>query len=214
MSPEDYLIHELAERAGVSVRTIRYYINEGLLPPPDSKGRYATYTESYLHRLELIQRLKDAFLPLKEIRERVRGLTDPQVLDLLATLPAAGEPSAPPSASPPPAPAVSSALDYINRLREVQQTPYGSRPKESRPRPAPPSPSAPPPPLAKRSALPETEKSMTTIQTGPERWERIELADGIELHVRQPAARPLRSQIQRLIEFARSLFNPQEGNHD
>ncbi|MDP9381147.1 MAG: MerR family DNA-binding transcriptional regulator [Chloroflexota bacterium] len=27
-------ISELAERAGVSLRTVRYYVSEGLLPPP------------------------------------------------------------------------------------------------------------------------------------------------------------------------------------
>jgi DNA-binding transcriptional MerR regulator len=61
MSPEEYPIRELAERAGVSVRTVRYYIQEGLLPAPDTQGRFASYTEEHLDRLELIRRLKEAF---------------------------------------------------------------------------------------------------------------------------------------------------------
>ncbi|MCL4562693.1 MAG: MerR family transcriptional regulator, partial [Chloroflexi bacterium] len=56
------LIHELARRAGVSVRTIRYYIEEGLLPPPGNLGRYSLYGEEYLDRLELIRQLKAAYL--------------------------------------------------------------------------------------------------------------------------------------------------------
>src|SRR3989304_7048216 len=83
---EDLLIHELADQAGVSVRTIRYYISQGLLPAPEPKGRYATFNEDYRLRLELIRRLKEAFLPLKEIRDRIAGLDPAQVQSLLDQL--------------------------------------------------------------------------------------------------------------------------------
>jgi DNA-binding transcriptional MerR regulator len=72
MTTEELLIHELAEKAGVSVRTIRYYIEEGLLPPPTYEGKYSFYSTAYLDRLELIRRLKDSYLPLREIREIMR----------------------------------------------------------------------------------------------------------------------------------------------
>lgn len=71
MVDSDYQINELAKRAGVSVRTIRFYIDEGLLPAPTNRGRYSTYTDEYLDRLELIRMLKDRFLPLKRIRGQV-----------------------------------------------------------------------------------------------------------------------------------------------
>jgi len=80
---EELLIHELAEKMGISIRTIRYYISEGLLPAPDTKGRYATFSEESLLRLELILKLKDAFLPLKEIRDRIVGLDQTQIKELL-----------------------------------------------------------------------------------------------------------------------------------
>ena len=57
MVDSDYQINELAKRAGVSVRTIRFYIDEGLLPAPTNRGRYSTYTDEYLDRLELIRML-------------------------------------------------------------------------------------------------------------------------------------------------------------
>ena len=76
-------ISELADAAGVTIRTIRYYIKEGLLPPPKTQGRYALYDSTYLNRLELIRRWKDSYLPLKEIRARVQPLSDHEVEMLL-----------------------------------------------------------------------------------------------------------------------------------
>jgi DNA-binding transcriptional MerR regulator len=79
MTTEELLIHELAERAGISVRTIRYYIEEGLLPQPSYQGKYSYYSKAYLDRLELIRRLKDSYLPLKEILSIMNSLSDEDV---------------------------------------------------------------------------------------------------------------------------------------
>ncbi len=73
---ENLLIHELAERAKTTVRTIRYYTDEGLLPQPVMQGKYAYYTPNHIQRLELIQRLKNSYLPLKEIRQIMLSLSD------------------------------------------------------------------------------------------------------------------------------------------
>jgi DNA-binding transcriptional MerR regulator len=68
----EYLrIGELAEAAGVSVATIKYYIREGLLPPPSVKtGRtMAYYDQAYLERLRAIRTLREEhFLPVRVIR--------------------------------------------------------------------------------------------------------------------------------------------------
>jgi DNA-binding transcriptional MerR regulator len=86
MTDDQLLISELAERAGVSVRTIRFYINEGLLPPPEGRGRYSAYDEEYLTRIELIKRLKSAFLPLKEIKRMVESLSKEEIEHMLRHL--------------------------------------------------------------------------------------------------------------------------------
>jgi len=39
MADDPLLINDLAKKAGVSVRTIRYYVKEGLLPAPQFRGR-------------------------------------------------------------------------------------------------------------------------------------------------------------------------------
>ena len=75
---ERYSLKELADRTGVSARTIRYYTEQGLLPPPAARGRYAVYTNIHVDRLREIVRLKEAFLPLSTIRERLSGLPDEQ----------------------------------------------------------------------------------------------------------------------------------------
>ncbi|MGI9252815.1 MAG: MerR family transcriptional regulator [Thermomicrobiales bacterium] len=74
---------ELTEAANVSVRTVRYYIAEGLLPPPLGSGPASFYTPAHRERLQLIGRLKDAYLPLKEIRRRLAGVEDAELPALL-----------------------------------------------------------------------------------------------------------------------------------
>lgn len=70
-APEYLRIGELAERAGVSVATIKYYIREGILPPPPIKtGRtMGYYDQAYLDRVKTIRVLREEhFLPLRVIR--------------------------------------------------------------------------------------------------------------------------------------------------
>lgn len=58
---------ELAHAAGVSPRTVRYYIQRGLLPAPDFRGAETAYGREHLLRLQAIRRLQDQFWPLDAI---------------------------------------------------------------------------------------------------------------------------------------------------
>lgn len=61
-------IGELAERAGVTPRTIRYYESLGLLGPSEREGAgFRYYTEAELTRLQTIHNLKGLGLSLEEI---------------------------------------------------------------------------------------------------------------------------------------------------
>ena len=71
-------IQELASAAGVTTRTIRYYVEQGVLPPPE-RGRPAEYTGEHLRRLDLIRRLKEQYLPLEEIRDMLQRLSPEEV---------------------------------------------------------------------------------------------------------------------------------------
>ena len=77
-------IQELADRAEVTTRTIRYYVEQGVLSPPE-RGRPAEYTEEHVEQLALIKRLKEQYLPLEEIREALQSLS-PQDVERLAQL--------------------------------------------------------------------------------------------------------------------------------
>ena len=70
--PARYTIADLERETGVSARTIRYYISEGLLQPAYGRGPSATYDADHLLRLRMIQQP----LGLAQRLRRVRTLGD------------------------------------------------------------------------------------------------------------------------------------------
>jgi DNA-binding transcriptional MerR regulator len=72
---------ELAERAGVSRRTVRYYVQRGLLPAPAGLGRGKHYGEAHLTRLIRIRELQAAGVPLEDIAARLDGVEPPRPAD-------------------------------------------------------------------------------------------------------------------------------------
>jgi DNA-binding transcriptional MerR regulator len=66
----EFTIDELAARTGMTVRTVRFYATEGLLPPPERRGRIAYYDARHRLRLDLIRTLQEHGYTLAAI-ERV-----------------------------------------------------------------------------------------------------------------------------------------------
>ncbi|WP_149182265.1 MerR family transcriptional regulator [Streptomyces sp. TRM49041] len=63
-------IGEVAERTGLSLRTIRHYEDVGLvMPSARSKGGFRLYTELDVERLMVIRRMKPLDFSLDEMRE-------------------------------------------------------------------------------------------------------------------------------------------------
>ncbi|MFO0714355.1 MAG: MerR family transcriptional regulator [Sandaracinus sp.] len=60
-------LEEVAKAAGVSPRTVRYYIQRGLLPPPRFRGPDTAYGDEHVVRLRAIRRLQEAYWPLDAI---------------------------------------------------------------------------------------------------------------------------------------------------
>ena len=207
----EYTLQELTDLTGVTPRTVRYYIAQGLLPSPDGAGPAARYGEGHLGRLRLIRRLQREHLPLAEIRSRLAGLDDDAVAGLLA--------------EDHPTEAAGSAVDYIRTILA------GSG------RAVPPAPASMPPPptsvplarssggsLLKLTDSPrrmsiayslepsfEEETTQPTASSSPaspdrSQWDRVALTPDIELHVRRPLRRPQNKQVERLIAIARQLL--------
>ena len=63
-----YAIGELATLGGVSRRTVRYYVQEGLIPPPLGLGRGHHYTPEHLDQLLRVKALQENGRTLVEIR--------------------------------------------------------------------------------------------------------------------------------------------------
>ncbi len=70
-------IGEVAERTGLSLRTIRWYEQEGLVAPTArSAGGFRLYSADDVRRLEVIKRMKPLGFALEEMRELLTLLTD------------------------------------------------------------------------------------------------------------------------------------------
>ena len=196
-------LEDLAQHSCLPVRTLRYYIQEGLLPGPDTRGKYASYSQEHLDNLTLIMRLKDLHLPLKEIRHLLENASPEDISQLISYQDALNAPSLPyktapsdkaaqaktaPSAWETETPA--SALDYIYSLTQAHETVQSLRE----------------PTQIFASKTPSTRNEEQRYQTKPESWQRIQLDDGIELHLRAPHGVQSQAKIDKLIKYAQSLF--------
>ena len=70
-----YKLEELAAEAGVSPRTVRYYVQRGLLPAPEFRGKDTVYGREHLLRLLAVKQLQQAHMPLDEIQVRLANAT-------------------------------------------------------------------------------------------------------------------------------------------
>ena len=183
-------IEELAESVDVSVRTVRFYITEGLIPGPGSRGKGATYGEEHLAKLALVRRLAERRVPLSDIREQISRLSLAEVRDLLEEedLREAQLNQAEQSPSP---------KEYVSELM---------RPNWERSRPGPTDDSLIRPMSERRqaSSLRNGTSPGESSPPGPrrERWYRWELVPGVELHVSQDASKRFRDLIRRLRRVA------------
>jgi DNA-binding transcriptional MerR regulator len=196
----------LCDAAGVTVRTVRYYISEGLLPPPEGHGVQARYSQEHLDRLHVIARLKEQYLPLREIRRSLDATTPREIAEAagqsrqVVTMEDAVAP--PPAAAPPTytetndrlgfasgvadepmrarrrvADRPSSAADYI--AETLGRTAPIRRQPPSRPQPAP-----------------DHEAN----------WKRIPITDDAELVIEEQAWNRRREQLESLVTWAQKIL--------
>lgn len=176
---DSFDLAELSDRAGVSQRTVRYYIQQGLLPSPETRGPGAHYGAEHLDRLRLIRSLQKEHLPLAEIRRRLEELEPGAIRELVERG----------SERP-----VGDARDYIMAVLSEGPPILASRSMQE---PVPPSVDWEKDAYGKL----KPRKPLARAQ-----WDRIPLGPDVELHVRRPLAREQNKQIDRLLEAARHIF--------
>ena len=212
----DYTIADLARLTGLNVRTLRYWISQGLIPASGESGPGAHYGDGHLDRVRLIKRLQAEYLPNAEIRRRLSDLSDADVASLVGD-----------EANPQAPRATSSALDYVRGILGASSPTAGSS-QRSRPAAllrsfAPSEPTAAPAPSGSmpvvgqvaqlsEAAAPEPPATEGTSTT-PERsqWERLSLGPDIELHVRRPLSRLEQRRVERLITIARQVLHEDQA---
>jgi DNA-binding transcriptional MerR regulator len=172
-----YTLRELSEATDTPARTLRYYVEQGLLPAPPRRARGTRYPEETLRRVQLIKRLRAAHFPLAEIRERLAVMSDADVADALARR-GATEPLALQSGfETPTALAMVPPADAAYPLEEWRAL----TPPADRPTPSP-------------------------IPGARSQWERILLESGVELHVQRPLSRLANKRVERILATARGLL--------
>ncbi|HVU68680.1 MAG TPA: MerR family transcriptional regulator [Ktedonobacteraceae bacterium] len=202
-------IEELAERVDIPVRTVRYYITEGLLPGPEGRGKATTYSEEHLQRLRLIRLLSNQHRPLAEIHQLLNRLSLAEVKTLLAEEEQRARELEPAGQPPQPREYIAALLRnaQASRLAAAQSA------QVSPPAPAP----ASRPPGSSRSVTPgqkrvrESSSPYRSVPaTSPEGWQRWLLAPGVELHVREGAEEQQRDLLERLLRAADMFWQEEE----
>jgi DNA-binding transcriptional MerR regulator len=179
-SEQRFTLEELAELVHLSVRTIRYYIAENLLPGPGARGKAATYGEEHLLRLHLIRQLSEQHLPLAEMQTLLAGLSLDEIRALLAEKRQDNEQARIGQASTP--------KKYVETLlKKAQQnvSPYEL-------------------PAASKHVSESAQPYATTSTT----WQRWELAPGVELHIRSDAEYQQRTLLEQLFKAVGMIFKP------
>jgi DNA-binding transcriptional MerR regulator len=199
----EHSISELSALSGLPVRTIRYYLAQGLIPAAGMEGPATRYPEATLARLRLIARLRDTHLPLAEIRKQLQAISDAEALALAGT-PAEPEPPG-------------SALDYVRSVLGGSRPELPPAPAQPRAVPviaaAPGAPTTPAPQLRAPADVPSADTAASPGDAPSfgrrSQWERVAITSDIELHLRRPLSRRDNRLVERLIAFARQLQEEQ-----
>lgn len=203
MTRDGITINELSKMANVTVRTIRFYTDEGVLDEPSGRDRYARYTRRHYLQLNTARALKERFYPLRVIRDKMASMTDAELEQLGGPVPAHIEArfaeayvpelvaehidmSYVPIVEAPTTRSVVDSMVYHSVPNPMQSFQANSEVSHTMPTPVPPS----------RSAV-------RLSNTVGDVWHRITVAPGIELHVRDDAMQDSAGDIRRIMASMR-----------
>jgi DNA-binding transcriptional MerR regulator len=201
VNEQSYSLADLSDLTEIEPRTIRSYIERGLLPGPTRLGRSASYDQDHLDRLKVITLLRDVHrdLSLDQIRSLL-GHVSPQQIRSIATgdITIAAVIDADKAGKAP-----TSALDYLKTIRS--STPV-TAPLTRAMRAAP----LQRPMLAPLERLVDVLRALSGSQpTSPvkgEVWHRVQITPDIELSIRGPLPEEQLAVVHRLGDQLRQLI--------
>ena len=86
---QTYSLKEVAAQVGVELRVLRSWMGHPYrILPGFGRGSGTRYPQAFLDRAKLAQRLRDEHLPLAEVANRLRGVPDQELEQLLNGAPA------------------------------------------------------------------------------------------------------------------------------
>jgi len=191
---EDLDLAELAKAADVTPRTVRYYVQQGLLPSPGTRGPGTKYDRALLERLQLIKLLQREHWPLSKIREHLDALDEDGVRRELGQPPEL------------PLPSLSdSALKYVRGVLGRHRQAAGAPAEQREPSLFDQKPRA-----LGAAGAPEAGAASGKWQVTKSTWERIRLTRDVELSIRRPLTREQNKLVDRLLEAARRIFSEED----
>ena len=210
-SAEGLTLQELAAQTGVEPRTIRSYVEKGVILGPESFGRGARYPRETLDRLKVLQLLRDAnrSLTLDQIRVLLNGIGPSQLREVAEGTVRIGAVIDTDAAGTSPLPKTA-AMDYLHGLRRSHsqpQSPASVSPLLYR-RASPPIDDDQLPILenAARALAELTGTNSSSRSARGESWYRISLTPDIELSVRGEFGTEQLAQLHRIGDSLRTLL--------
>lgn len=178
MDTQTYLIAELEQLTGLPRRTIHFYVQKGLVPPPSGKGGPARYAEEALLRLQMIRVLQSSHLKLDGIREALDGMDRSQMRQMVSQAEAGHKVWDSEALESWVAPAEPVAQKSKNRNFSFAKL-GNLQPEQTKP-----------------NLLTGIKRQQSRTS---ERWERFLVSDGIELNIREEHADKAQQLLQSLL---------------
>lgn len=170
--PSERVSNKLTER------NVRYYINQGLVDRPIGKqGLAALYAYKHLLQLIALKKLQSSYLPVKKISALIKEKTNAELFAIAVEQPVEKDKQS-----------ENTALSFLNSI----SSPPSASDREANHLHAPPMPSVEKTDL--RNSSPNQFQSLGIS------WDRYELDEGIELHIRSDQKKKsLKSKIKKAL---------------
>ncbi|MFB3787786.1 MAG: helix-turn-helix domain-containing protein [bacterium] len=223
MLEDNYTITDLEKKTGLNRRTIHFYTKEKMIPPPYGAGGGARYGEEHVVRLRLIQELQKSHLRLSGIREALDSMSLDEMREVLAKarlsppepwsketleqwLQGEGytEDITPEPGMPSPPGPMSANYSFLDMAKGEKEKIKKTEAKEFNELREARSESILPPRPEDKSYLKSLKR---TVPRGRDTWERLTIAEGLEIHIRSDMVERYQALMPRMMILIKELLS-------